>query len=249
MTYLLVPPWAVPDRLRLPARLAADQASAWLDLPPLAIQWVLPARLDPFADWPRVGTPVTGRDDLYGWAASDEPDLLYVSAHSPHLLRTVLHEARHQWQFARGVHPDGVTVSGVVTRPVGHWEPADLLWSPPGAKSGPDRFGEVVDVRQPAAASLWVRAQLDRRRRHLDQLRARVASGDMRLDAVLAKLLGLDGPDAAQLTERRADGDVVAALRAIHESSRRRMLGLSPLDKLLRVDLDAADLFDPIVLN
>lgn len=68
----------------------------------------------------------------------------------------------------------------------------DVLWTPPGAKSGPDRVGEVVDMKELDDNETWVAAQLHKRDRYLDMIRAKVRAGMLRVSADFAKSLGLD---------------------------------------------------------
>lgn len=97
---------------------------------------------------------------------------------------------------------DGLTIVGWVPAPPSGWEPEGLLWSPPGAKSGPDVFGSVQDATTYGSVAMWVRAQLDRRRSFLDKLRAAVLAGKLHLtSAAVAKLLGLPFDDGVELVE------------------------------------------------
>ncbi len=108
--------------------------------------------------------------------------------------------------------PDGLSVVGWVPHPaVASWEPEDLLWTPPGTKMGPDRLGEVVDVKSGEIWD-WARAQLDKRNRFNQKLRELVLSGRLQLDAALAKRLGMTA-DAIELDELGNDRHDLYAIR------------------------------------
>lgn len=96
---------------------------------------------------------------------------------------------------------DGQTIKGWVKPPAGHvWRPDDLLWSPPGAKAGDlDQAGSVVDVVE-LGERAWVTAQLAKRQKYMDAIRALVKAGRMILSPALAKWLAGSSHDAATLT-------------------------------------------------
>jgi len=56
-----------------------------------------------------------------------------------------------------------------------------------------DGIGQIVDVRDGIGMHSWVTAQLNRREKYLDLIRAKVRAGALRLTAQLAKFLGMDG--------------------------------------------------------
>jgi len=102
-----------------------------------------------------------------------------------------------------GLSSDGMTVRGWVRKPAGVWKPADLLWLPPTAvkSTDVDQAGTILDVTEGPGDHDWVTAQLNRRERYLDLIRAKVRAGAFRMTAALAKWLGLD-EDGAELVER-----------------------------------------------
>jgi hypothetical protein len=100
---------------------------------------------------------------------------------------------------------DGMTVEGWVSKPDGPWQPEDLLWVPPTATKSTDidRAGSIVDVIEGPGDYDWVTAQLNKRERYLDAIRAKVRAGAYRLTAQLAKFLGMDfDEDGAELVPR-----------------------------------------------
>ncbi len=77
------------------------------------------------------------------------------------------------------------------------------MWLPPSATKSTDidEVGRVVDVLEGPGGHDWVTAQLGRRQKYLDILRAKVRAGAFRMTAALAKMLGLD-EDGAELVQR-----------------------------------------------
>ena len=132
---------------------------------------------------------------------------------------------------------DGKHVEGWVFRPAGKvWEPHDrdpLLWLPPSATKSTDidQAGSLVDVTWDLdETKAWVMAELNKRERYLDLLRSKVRSGAARLDAFLAKMLGMAfDEDGVELTPRVGTGteayrSMTATVKAIEEG--RRVAGL-----------------------
>ena len=117
-----------------------------------------------------------------------------------------------------------------MARPSGHHGP------PTATKSTDvDGIGQIVDVNDfdgPGVHS-WVTAQLNRREKYLDLIRAKVRAGAFRLTAELAKMLGMafDG-DAAELVPRTGTGTVAyraATAKSLVEEGG-RLAGL-PVDR------------------
>ena len=128
---------------------------------------------------------------------------------------------------------DGQHVEGWVRKPDGVWRPEDLLWLPPSATKSTDidRAGAIVDVLEGPGDYDWVTAQLNKRERYLDMIRAKVRAGAVRLTAALAKFLGMDFEDGAELVPLTGLGGAAyakaATVKAIEEG--RRMAGM-PID-------------------
>jgi len=97
---------------------------------------------------------------------------------------------------------DGLTVEGWVKRPSGAWTPADLLWSPPNAvkASDVDGIGRIVDVTEGLSDYDWVTAQLNRREKYLDLIRAKIRAGAYRMTAAALRTFGFDEDEIARLT-------------------------------------------------
>ena len=121
---------------------------------------------------------------------------------------------------------DGMHVEGWCRRPSdGVWHPSDLLWMPPNATKSTDidGIGRVVDVRDGLGPHDWVVAEINKRERYLDLLRDKVRAGALRLTATLAKFLGMDFEDGAELIPRTsvAYGKSTAAAKALREEAER----------------------------
>jgi hypothetical protein len=113
---------------------------------------------------------------------------------------------------------DGMHIEGWVRPPAdGVWRPSDLLWLPPSATKSTDidGIGRIVDVKDFEIGDCdWVTAQLNKRERYLESIRAKVRAGAFRLTAALARTLGMPwDEDAAQLVPRTGTGTV--AYRAL----------------------------------
>jgi hypothetical protein len=90
---------------------------------------------------------------------------------------------------------------GWVEPPVdGVWRPESLLWTPPGTKAL-DLAGEIVDAQKVAMVDshVWVTSQLRLRDRWLEMMRQKVLAGTMKLNAALAKMLGMEFSDSVAL--------------------------------------------------
>ncbi len=81
-------------------------------------------------------------------------------------------------------------------------KPHDLLWLPPTATKSTDTdiAGQIVDVLEGPGDHDWIVAQLGKRERYLDLIRAKVRAGAFRMTAQLAKWLSLD--EGAELVPR-----------------------------------------------
>ena len=132
---------------------------------------------------------------------------------------------------------DGNHIEGWVRRPTdGVWKPHDLLWLPPSATKSTDidGIGQVVDMQDFDGIGHhdWVVAQLNKREKYLDYIRAKVRAGAYRLTAQLAKMLGMDFPeDGAELVPRTGPVayQAMAAKQLVAEG--RRLVGSLPIDR------------------
>ena len=112
-----------------------------------------------------------------------------------------------------GLSDNGQLVQGWVRLPTAKvWAPkdGDLLWLPPSATKATDidRAGSVVEVQELGDIA-WVQAQLDKREKYLDYIKAKVRAGAYRLTAALAAMWNLPlDEDGAELTPRVGTGTV-----------------------------------------
>ena len=99
-----------------------------------------------------------------------------------------------------GAKGKGLLCGWVVPPADGVWKPEDLLWTPPGTKAL-DLAGEIVDAEKFVTVDthLWITSQLRLRDRWLEMMRQKVMSGAMKLDAALAKMLGMGFPDSVAM--------------------------------------------------
>ncbi len=99
-----------------------------------------------------------------------------------------------------GAKGKGLIVGWVKPPADGAWTPEDLIWTPPGTKAL-DLAGEIVDAQKFATVDthLWVTSQLRLRDKYLELMRQKVLSGAMKLDAALAKMLGMEFPDSVAM--------------------------------------------------
>lgn len=124
---------------------------------------------------------------------------------------------------------DGKHVKSWVRRPEGGvWKPHDLLWLPPTATKSTDidRAGTIVDVTEGPGDFDWITAQINKREKYLDMIRAKVKAGAYRLTAALAKFLDMPfDEDGAQLVPRSGLGTFAygksATAKALYDEGRR----------------------------
>jgi hypothetical protein len=138
-----------------------------------------------------------------------------------------------------GLTPDGMHVQAWVATPPGQtWAPegGDLIWLPPNATKSTDLddIGRVVDVAGDPEVQAFVTAEIDRHNKYLDFLRDKVRAGKMKLDAFVAKMLGVPfDEDGVELTPRVGSGPVAAYKSAAAErlvAEGRRLAGSGRLD-------------------
>ena len=106
-----------------------------------------------------------------------------------------------------GAKGKGLLCGWVVPPADGVWRPEDLIWTPPGTKAL-DLAGEIVDAEKFVTVDthLWITAQLKLRDRWLELMRQRVLAGTMKLNAALAKMLGMEFGDGVALKGRDGNG-------------------------------------------
>lgn len=124
------------------------------------------------------------------------------------------------------VMADGNLGAFVDNIPGAVWQPEpDVLWTPPGTKSGLDVLGTVTDVSPVDDATAWLRIQLGKRAAWLDMIRAKVRDAKMALTPQLAKMLGLDFD--AEIARLRAAGQTptIVAVKAIELPDRPTIAG------------------------
>lgn len=124
-----------------------------------------------------------------------------------------------------GLSSDGWTVKGWIKVPSGVWEPdeGDVLWHPPNAAKSTDvdRAGSIADVVI-MGDTAWLTSQLDKRNRYIDHIREQIRSGAMKLNAILAKWLGLPWvEDGAEITRRTGPVYSQVAAKALREEGQR----------------------------
>lgn len=131
---------------------------------------------------------------------SGYPDLRRsVTGHHPARIQSIPVGQPVLGEHLYGAKGKGLLV-GWVALPSGAWTPEDLLWTPPGTKAM-DAAGSIVDAQKIAGVDshLWITSQLRLRGGWLEMMRRKVLAGTLKLDAALAKLLGLAFPDAVAL--------------------------------------------------
>lgn len=118
---------------------------------------------------------------------------------------------------------DGWHVEGWVKHPEGPWSPEDLLWLPPSATKSTDidRAGEIVDVIEGIGDYDWVTAQINKHDRYVDAIRDKVRAGAVRMTAALAKFLGMDFDDGAELIPRTGTGTIAYGKSADYATATR----------------------------
>ena len=99
-----------------------------------------------------------------------------------------------------GAKGKGLIVGWVEPPADGVWRPESLLWRPPGVKAF-DVAGEIVDAQKFATVDthLWVTSQLRLGDRWLEMMRQKVLAGALKLDAALARMLGMEFSDSVAL--------------------------------------------------
>lgn len=108
------------------------------------------------------------------------------------------------------------------------WQPdADVLWTPPGSKSGPDILGHVTDVEPLDDVATWVKAQLAKRARYVEALRAMLDAGKLALTPELARLLGISGPSTVVGLRVKSIGELPRRDGPIYEREPSRWVSYS----------------------
>ena len=100
VVYRHVGPVHVDDDTRYKAEVAVWVARKHLDLPPIDIQWLMPAEQLP-SWWP--GKAHERDEPKRGWVNSLEPTRIHLVVPDEDVMFAALHEVRHSYQWLSGI--------------------------------------------------------------------------------------------------------------------------------------------------